>query len=377
MGERRRIPQVDGSGRSETIQSPSISVTCVGCQGSSGISAKKGRRRLVAPAMPVHTAVAMVDPEVIAKAVELLARGGLVALPTETVYGLGANAENELAVRRIFAAKGRPSSHPLIVHLADALSARSWAGELTESYLKLASAFWPGPLTLVVRRSPRAGDAITGGQNTVALRVPAHPVMRQVLAAFGGGIAAPSANRFGRVSPTTAEHVRTDLGESVDFIVDAGACPIGIESTIVDVSGDVPTVLRPGAVSREELERVLDHPVPVRDSGIRAPGLMRSHYAPRAGVELVAAGEIPSRADALRSSGQKVAVVSAEPIELPIGATQFAIPGDAAGFGRDLYATFRAIDQQGFDLILVVPPPSSGLGWAIRDRLARAASPRG
>jgi L-threonylcarbamoyladenylate synthase len=319
----------------------------------------------------------MVDPEIIERAAQLLRRGGLVALPTETVYGLGADAENELAVRRIFAAKGRPPSHPLIVHVADALSTRSWARQWTQSALKLADAFWPGPLTMVLLRSERASDAITGGQDTVALRVPAHPVMRRVLAAFGGGIAAPSANRFGGVSATTAEHVRADLGENVDLIVDAGPCQIGIESTIVDVSTELPAVLRPGAVSREELERVLSSPVLVRDSGIRAPGLMRSHYAPRAGVELLASGAIANRVDELRSSGKRVAVVAAEAIELPIGATRFAIPDDAAGFGRDLYATFREIDRQSFDLILVVPPPSAGLGWAIRDRLARAASPRG
>ncbi len=319
----------------------------------------------------------MVDSESISKAVELLRRGGLVALPTETVYGLGADAENELAVRRIFAAKGRPSSHPLIVHLPDAASAAAWSRDFSEAARKLADAFWPGPLTLVLPRNARAADAITGGQDTVALRVPAHPVMRQVLAAFGGGIAAPSANRFGGVSPTTAEHVRADLGESVDLILDAGSCPIGIESTIVDVSGEAPAVLRPGAVAREELERALGQPLPVAaEADIRAPGLLRSHYAPSAGVELLSAPEIYARGQALRSLGQRVAVIAAERIALPSGATQFAIPADATGFARFLYATLREIDRQGFDIILVVPPASSGLGWAIRDRLERAASPR-
>ena len=190
----------------------------------------------------------MIDPTLIAKAVDLLRLGGLVALPTETVYGLGADAENELAVRRIFAAKGRPSSHPLIVHLADARLAASWARELPRSASQLADAFWPGPLTMVLPRSGRASDWITGGQDTVAVRVPAHPVMREVLTAFGGGIAAPSANRFGRVSATTAEHVRADLGDSVDLILDDGPCSIGIESTIVDLASDAPSVLRPGAI---------------------------------------------------------------------------------------------------------------------------------
>jgi len=318
----------------------------------------------------------MIDPTLIAKAVDLLRLGGLVALPTETVYGLGADAENELAVRRIFAAKGRPSSHPLIVHLADARLAASWARELPRSASQLADAFWPGPLTMVLPRSGRASDWITGGQDTVAVRVPAHPVMREVLTAFGGGIAAPSANRFGRVSATTAEHVRADLGDSVDLILDDGPCSIGIESTIVDLASDAPSVLRPGAISRAELERVLGREVPQRESGIRAPGLMQSHYAPIAGVELVTAGELRTRAEALLLSGRRVAVVAANPLDLPREAAAFSMPADVTDFARALYATFREIDRKGFDLILVVPPPDSGLGWAIRDRLIRAASPR-
>jgi L-threonylcarbamoyladenylate synthase len=318
----------------------------------------------------------MLDPELIARAVDLLRRGGLVALPTETVYGLGADAENELAVRRIFAAKGRPSSHPVIVHVCDTASAISWTRAFPETASRLATAFWPGPLTLVLLRSDRAADAITGGQETVALRVPAHPIMRQVLTSFGGGIAAPSANRFGGVSPTRAEHVRADLGEAVDLIVDAGPCPIGIESTIVDVSGDHPRLLRPGAISPEELEKVLEQPLRTAPSDVRAPGLLRSHYAPSAAVELVAPEEIARRAEELQSSGRKVAVIAPGLSQLPSGARAFPIAGDIAGFARDLYATFREIDRQGFDMILVVPPPSSGLGFAIRDRLARAASSR-
>ena len=318
----------------------------------------------------------MIDPALIAKAVDLLRLGGLVALPTETVYGLGADAENELAVRRVFAAKGRPSSHPLIVHLADARLAPSWARELPRSASQLADAFWPGPLTMVLRRSGRAADWITGGQDTVALRVPAHPVMNQVLTAFGGGIAAPSANRFGRVSATTAEHVRVDLGDSVDLILDDGPCPIGIESTIVDLTSDAPSVLRPGAISRAELERVLGREVSQRESGVRVPGLMLSHYAPIAGVELVTASELRRRAEELLLSGRRVAVVAANPLGLPREAAAFSMPADVADFARALYATFREIDRKGFDVILVVPPPDSGLGWAIRDRLIRAASPR-
>jgi L-threonylcarbamoyladenylate synthase len=263
----------------------------------------------------------------------------------------------------------------LIVHVLDAASAVSWTRAFPETARRLAAAFWPGPLTLVLPRSARAADAITGGQETVALRAPAHPIMRQVLTAFGGGIAAPSANRFGRVSPTRAEHVRADLGEAVDLIVDAGPCPIGIESTIVDVSGDQPGLLRPGAISPEELEKVLGQPLRT-PSDVRAPGLLRSHYAPSAAVELVAPEEIARRVEELQSSGRKVAVIAPGLSQLPSGAKAFPIAGEIADFARDLYATFREIDRQGFDMILVVPPPSSGLGFAIRDRLARAASSR-
>jgi L-threonylcarbamoyladenylate synthase len=319
----------------------------------------------------------MVEPSVIAKAAELLRQGGLVALPTETVYGLGADAENELGVRRIFAVKGRPQTHPLIVHVSDAASAAAWAREFPQNAQRLAAAFWPGPLTLVLPRSRRASDAVTGGQDTVALRVPAHPVMRAVLGAFGGAIAAPSANRFGRVSATSAEHVRSDLGDQVDLVIDAGPCPIGLESTIVDLTSQAPAVLRPGAVPLEELQRVLGHSIPLREGdAVRVPGSMRSHYAPRAGVELLPLEEVAGRVRALQPSGAKLAVICADKVDLRGGAKHFPVPADAAGFARALYATFREVDRQGFDLILVVPPPASGLGLAIRDRLARAASPR-
>lgn len=316
----------------------------------------------------------MVDGKMIAEAAAVLRRGGLVALPTETVYGLGADAENELAVRRIFAAKGRPSSHPLIVHLANAQMAAGWVRELPPIARQLAEAFWPGPLTLVLARSERAADWITGGQGTVAVRVPAHPVMRAVLATFGGGIAAPSANRFGRVSPTSADHVRADFGDRLDLVLDDGPCAIGIESTIVDLASEAPGVLRPGAISRGELERVLRREVPERDSGIRVPGMMRSHYAPMAGVELVSANELHRRAEELVSQGRRVAVIAAEVGALPAGAAAFAMPAEVTGFGRQLYATFREVDRRGFDVALVVPPPDLGLGRAIRDRLSRAAA---
>jgi len=319
----------------------------------------------------------MIGANVITRAVEVLRQGGLVALPTETVYGLAANAEDELAVRRIFAVKGRPSSHPLIVHLADAEAWPGWARAFPAEAKALAEAFWPGPLTLVLPRGPRALDAVTGGQDTVALRVPGHPVAREILKAFGGGVAAPSANRFGGVSPTTAEHVRRDLGSDVELVVDGGPCAVGVESTIVDVSGDAPALLRPGGVPREALERVLGRPVPQREKGpVRAPGMLESHYAPHAGVVLVEAAELASRTGALAQSGQKVAALAPAGWQAPTGVGVLEVPADPEGFARVLYAMLREADVRGFDVVVVALPPATGMGLAVRDRLTRAAAPR-
>ncbi|HME91069.1 MAG TPA: L-threonylcarbamoyladenylate synthase, partial [Myxococcaceae bacterium] len=321
--------------------------------------------------------VGMSQSEAIADAVRVLRRGGLVAVPTETVYGLGADAESEAAILRVFAVKRRPTSHPLIVHLGAASWLPLWARKVPPAARKLAEAFWPGPLTLVLPRSGRVLDAITGGQDTVALRVPAHPLMRQLLAAFGRGIAAPSANRFGKVSPTTAEHVRSELGEEVDFVLDGGPCTIGIESTIVDLSGGSATVLRPGGVPQEELERVLGQPLPFAGrSNIRAPGLFPSHYAPSAQVVLAATSEVPGSLDSLRSAGRKVALISPQSIPLPESVRQFLLSSDEAAFARALYATLREVDRQGFDAVVVVPPKDVGLGAAVRDRLIKAAAKR-
>jgi L-threonylcarbamoyladenylate synthase len=315
--------------------------------------------------------------DLISRAVEVLRRGGLVALPTETVYGLAADAENELAVRRIFAAKGRPSSHPLIVHLPDVSAVPGWARELPEEAKALAQAFWPGPLTLVLPRGPRALDAVTGGQDTVALRVPGHPLARQILERFGGGVAAPSANRFGGVSPTTAEHVRADLGGDVDLIVDGGPCAVGVESTIVDLSSGPPALLRPGGVAPEDLERVLGRPVPFRRQGtVRAPGTLESHYAPHAGVVLVEQVDLWPRAEALAGTGRKVAAVAPAGSRPPPGVGLLEVPADPEGFARHLYATLREADLQGYDVVVVALPPAQGLGLAVRDRLTRAAAPR-
>jgi L-threonylcarbamoyladenylate synthase len=310
------------------------------------------------------------------EAVALLRRGGLVALPTETVYGLAADAEDELAVRRIFAAKGRPSAHPLIVHLADAGLASGWCRAFPEGARRLAAAFWPGPLTLVLPRGPRALDVVTGGQDTVALRVPSHPVAHAVLASFGGGLAMPSANRFGRTSPTRAEHVAEDLGGAVDLILDGGPCEVGVESTIVDLSGPSPALLRPGGVAREALEEVLGASVPMAaPGGVRAPGTLPSHYAPRAGVVLAEAGEVQQKVAELSATGAKVGLVGPRQA-VPGAVVALEAPADAEGLARVLYAMLREGDARGCDVLVVQVPPEHGVGLAVRDRLRRAAAPR-
>jgi L-threonylcarbamoyladenylate synthase len=319
----------------------------------------------------------MLTSDILAQAVETLRRGGVIALPTETVYGLAANCEDELAVRRVFAIKGRPATHPLIIHVARAGELPSWARHVPEAAWRLAEAFWPGPLTLVLPRTSRATDAVTGGQDTVALRVPQHPLALAVLDALGGGVAAPSANRFGKVSPTTAEHVRADLGDEVDLILDGGPCTVGVESTIVDLSGDTPAVLRPGGLAVEEVERVLGRKVPVRTSStVRVSGSLASHYAPRAGVVLSEPADVTSRVEALRAQGRKVGVLGPPSLSLPPGVLRYEVPEDPAGAARVLYTRLREADLEGHDVLVACLPRAEGLGIAVRDRLARAAAPR-
>ncbi|MET9271974.1 L-threonylcarbamoyladenylate synthase [Kribbella sp. NPDC003557] len=316
----------------------------------------------------------------IEKAAAVLRAGGLVAVPTETVYGLGANAEDPAALARIFQAKGRPPSHPLIVHLGSADQLGDWVAEVPETARRLAEHFWPGPLTLVLRRGPRVPLEVTGGLETVALRVPAHPVALALLAAFGGGIAAPSANRFGSVSPTTADHVRAELGDAVDFVLDGGPCQVGLESTIVDVSGDTPTVLRPGGVTREDLEAVLGVRLAVpATSHIRVPGQHPSHYAPNAKVVLVEPGDVVAEAESAQERGHRVGVFL--PPSLAGAAVKahavVAVPESAEVYARELYGFLRELDQRGCDLIIASLPQEKDLGLAIANRLRRAAGPRG
>ncbi|MBP7628672.1 MAG: threonylcarbamoyl-AMP synthase [Zoogloea sp.] len=316
----------------------------------------------------------------IQRAVQLLRQGELVALPTETVYGLGADALNPDAVAKIFAAKGRPSDHPLIVHLADASQIMTWAREVPKDAIALARAFWPGPLTLILKRDESVPDLVTGGQDTVGLRVPNHPVALKLLRAFGSGVAAPSANRFGRISPTTAAHVRQELGERVALILDGGACAVGLESTIVDLSRGVPVILRPGAIGADDIARVLGRRPRLRseveagnaaEQGAtpRVSGALAAHYAPRTPLELVATDALAAQA----RPGDAVLARCAAPASLAEGVAWAQAPADPAGYGHDLYARLRSLDESGATRILVEAPPASPDWAAVADRLGRAA----
>ncbi|MGW3097456.1 L-threonylcarbamoyladenylate synthase [Streptomyces sp. NPDC001102] len=313
------------------------------------------------------------------KAAGVLRAGGLVGLPTETVYGLGANAEDPAAVARIFQVKGRPPSHPLIVHIGSAEQLGDWAEDVPETARLLAEHFWPGPLTLVLRRGARVPLEATGGLETVAVRVPAHPTALALLSAFGGGVTAPSANRFGSVSPTTADDVRAELGDAVDCVLDGGPCEVGVESTIVDATGEVPSILRPGGVTREDLEAVLGHPLAVpTTSDIRVPGQHPSHYAPNARVVLVEPENVVAEAQRAQALGHQVGVF------LPSSYADAAlkahavvpVPDSMTAYAHGLFGFLRDLDRQGCDLIVASLPVEEGLGLAIANRLRRAAGPR-
>ena len=300
----------------------------------------------------------------------VLLAGGLVAFPTETVYGLGADASNADAVARIYSVKGRPADHPLIVHVASMDGLGDWARDVPEYAISLARDFWPGPMTLVVRRSDLAGDFVTGDQDTVGVRVPNHPVALGLLEAFvkagGRGIAAPSANRFGNVSPTTAQAVAAELGDylaDADQILDGGACDVGVESTIIDCTGDTPKILRPGAITVEMIEQSTGLKVvgTVEAPEIRVSGSLDSHYAPVATVVL----------DQSPVAGQGF-IAMADVVEV-IGVVRLAAPATHEEFARVLYAALRAADEQGLATIVVQQPQGDGIAIAIRDRLKRAA----
>ncbi len=323
-----------------------------------------------------------VDDRAIRTASDVLEYSGLVAMPTETVYGLAANADDEKAVMKIFAAKNRPNNHPLIVHVTGIEALDHWAVNIPQGAYDLARAFWPGPLTMILKKSPRVGDWVTGGQDSVGLRAPSHPWARALIAHFAGkhhrGIAAPSANTFGRISPTTAQHVRDDLGEKpkgkVDLILEGGACDVGVESTIINMTGSTPEILRHGAVTREMLEAVLGCAVPDGShTSPRASGTLKSHYAPATKVVLV--DEIN---EAIKQYGEKRLAVMAPAEKLTSTPTNvliwFAASADAGDYARDLYARLHAMDAAQADFILIEVPPSGGFWDAVRDRLTRAAA---
>jgi L-threonylcarbamoyladenylate synthase len=316
------------------------------------------------------TRVLRAAPDAIETAAGILKTGGLAAFPTETVYGLGADAANGEAVARLYAAKGRPAFNPLIAHVGSLALARKLGRFGTEAE-RLAAAFWPGPLTLVVPRQPGApvSDLAAAGLDTLAIRMPAHPVAQALLAAFGGAIVAPSANRSGHVSPTDAAHVLADLRGRIDLILDGGLCPVGVESTIVACL-DTPTLLRPGGLAREEIERVLRHPLAsaaqAAEDAPLAPGMLSSHYAPRARLRLNALA--PEPGEALLAFGP--APANAET------ALNLSPRGDLVEAAANLFSHLRALDASGAPRIAVMTIPNEGLGEAINDRLARAAAPK-
>ncbi len=313
------------------------------------------------------------SPPDIHAAVEALRRGEVIGLPTETVYGLAADASNVEAVRRIFALKGRPADHPLIVHIADASSLATWTTDASPLALRLAEAFWPGPLTLILPRSARVSDVVTGGQDTVGLRCPDHPVALAVLREFGGGLAAPSANRFGRISPTSAAHVREEFPSGVDIVLDGGNCAIGIESTILDLSSGQPRVLRPGQISAARIEAVIGPVAQDRsEHSPRASGTLEAHYAPRTPLLLLPRAALESEAREQGALGKRVAILGVG--TLPTGSNGLALPEDAQSYAHGLYAALRQLDAGGQQLLLVERPPEGSEWLAVHDRLRRAAA---
>lgn len=299
-----------------------------------------------------------------------------MAFPTETVYGLGADASNPAAVAKIFAAKGRPADHPLIVHIATADQMTNWAETVPETALRLAEAFWPGPLTIILNKKASVPSAVTGGQNTVALRVPANPVALQLLKAFGGGIAAPSANRFGRISPTQADHVAEELGDSVACILDGGPCNIGVESTIIDLTDEHPAILRPGRITRSQLKAVLHTEIRLSpQTKIRAPGMLAVHYAPNTMALLCATDTLIAMIDDLCGKGKNIGILAFSQTVSPAPCPcqhLIRLPNQAEHYESALYSALRELDKLQLETILIEQPPDSEPWAAVNDRLGKA-----
>ena len=309
------------------------------------------------------------------QALALLKAGELVGIPTETVYGLAADAAQPLAVAKIFAAKGRPNDHPVIVHIAGKEQLNDWAMDIPAEAWQLADAFWPGPLTLILKKQAHVSPSVTGGQDSVGLRAPSHPLTHELLKRFGGGLAAPSANQFGHVSPTTADHVREEFSLSaVPLILDGGPCDVGVESTIVSLIGPRPVLLRPGGVPRAAIEAVLGQPLEhqqtTASAKIRVSGLLDSHYAPRTPLLTGNTQQIASELE--QRQGQKLAVLHQQAMPMAAGQS-ILMPENAADYAQIIYATLRDLDQQDLDAILLVLPPDQPDWLAVHDRLGRAA----
>lgn len=320
------------------------------------------------------------DPLAIAQAARLVQAGELVGFPTETVYGLGADASCDEAVHKIFAAKGRPADHPLIVHVAGAHQVTHYASAVPLFAARLMQAFWPGPLTVILPRRPGVASAAAGGQDSVGLRCPAHPVALAFLAACNTGVAGPSANRFGRISPTTAQHVRDELGDGL-LVLDGGACTVGIESCIVDCTRGQPVLLRPGVLTRAQLEAACGEPVMVTDDTVsthtapRAPGTLASHYAPKARLRLMDAKAIQAALDVLGADAAHLAVYARSIVRVWSSKMVYRrMPDDALAAAQQLFAVLRDFDAQGVKLIWVETPPDVAAWDGVRDRLTRAAA---
>jgi L-threonylcarbamoyladenylate synthase len=319
----------------------------------------------------------MAAEDAIKAAARLLEAGSLVAFPTETVYGLGADAENPQAVAAIYAAKGRPSNHPVIVHLAPEADISYWASDIPEHAKKLIAAFWPGPLTMILKRAAHIPEAVSGGQDSIGLRCPSHPVAQALLREFKGGrggVAAPSANKFGHVSPTTAQHVRDEFGTELPSILDGGQSEVGIESTIVDLSRGGLALLRPGGIGAERIAAVLGiEPTAPDAAAPRVSGALDSHYAPATPVVVVDVNKLPDAVRQLHASGKRVVTIQREREGLGGALATRMMPVSPDGYAHDLYAALRAMDHAGGDVIVVEAPPL-GQDWAgVNDRLRRAA----
>ncbi len=297
-----------------------------------------------------------------------------MAFPTETVYGLGADASNPDAVAKIFAAKGRPADHPVIVHIGNAAQMDNWAKNIPDAAWQLAKVFWPGPLTIILNKKSEVSSAVTGGQNTVALRIPANPVALQLLEAFGGGIAAPSANRFGRISPTQAGHVAEELGASVDCILDGGPCTVGVELTIIDLTDDHPTILRPGRVTRSQLKAILQTEIHLSTpAGIRAPGMMAVHYAPHTMALLCSSDTLFTMIDDQCAKGKNIGILAFRSTMTSAPCQHLILlPEQAEHYETVLYSALRELDNLQLDMILIEQPPDNEAWAAVNDRLGKA-----